>query len=98
MTIVHTAGIRKRVKRFICIKRTTRMYFRIYYPTPGYGNCNSLSQITADSINAQASFIYSIIQMRKQVLERKQIQKDHGIPPYWHSDLENDSMKALDDL
>lgn len=82
---------KNRVKRFKCVKRRTRTYFRIFYPTPGYRKCNSLSQNTADAINEQASSISSIVQTRqfwKQVLERKQLQKDHGIPSYWHSDLE----------
>lgn len=68
------------------------MYFRIYY---------SVSENIADAINEQVSFISSVVQMTQfwnQVLERKQQQKGHGIPSYWHSDLENYSMKALDDL
>lgn len=37
-------------------------------------------------------------QFWKQVLERKQLQKDNGIPFFWQSDLGSDSIKALDDL
>lgn len=37
------------------------MYFRIHYPVPGYGKCNSLSQNTADAINEQAYIMTSRI-------------------------------------
>lgn len=37
------------------------MYFRIYYPTPGYGKCRAPSQNTGDAIKEQACFMSSRI-------------------------------------